>query len=453
VAVVMAPRLRVRWGSIAWGTAALAVAALAAAEGVRLAANQPANRALIFPFGIVLALVAVVGAFARPRATFAAAFFLLGVVRVEPAPTDALFILLILAGVLGGERLRPRVPIPVAVILTSFVTVTMLSLASAISVSVGLRFEAITVYLAVLAVWLTHALKDPTLVRIGIQAYIWCAAISSVVSILALELHPPGASVLLYANERTMGLFKDPNVFAPYLIVPMAILLEEIGRPRLLGWSTRRNIVFLLILMGGLLFAYSRAAWLNFAIVAVVILGVYALRRAGGRVLVRMLAVLAAVGVAALIALVATGQLGLFESRSKLQGYDNTRFQNQAIAISKSTARVFGHGPGQAPLELVQNAHSTYVETLFESGVVGLALLIALFAATLLCALMMCLRDGDVHGVGSAALLGIWSGHLLNSGVVDTLHWRHAWIVAAFIWLGTVTRMKTPTSAARASSP
>jgi O-antigen ligase len=154
--------------------------------------------------------------------------------------------------------------------------------------------------------------------------------------------------------------------------------------------------------------------------------------------------VLVGAGVAALLALVVTGQLSIFESRSKLQGYDNTRFANQALAISKSTARIFGHGPGQAPLELVQSAHSVYVETLFESGVLGIALLVTLFAATLYCALMMCFRDGDVHGVGSAALLGIWAGHLLNSGVVDTLHWRHAWIVAALIWVGSVTRMKSP---------
>ena len=39
---------------------------------------------------------------------------------------------------------------------------------------------------------------------------------------------------------------------------------------------------------------------------------------------------------------------------------------------------------------------------------------------------------------------------VILSGVVDTLHWRHAWIVAAFIWLGSVTRMKTIPGAAGA---
>jgi hypothetical protein len=450
MAITVPRRGRVRPGGIAWGLGAIGVAAAASAGGVHLAGTLSTKLALVVPVALLIGLVAIVGAFARPRTTFAVAFALLAVVRVEPAPTDALFMLLILAGVLGGVRLRPRVPVPIAVLLAAFVAVTLFSLSASVSLSTGLRFEAITVYLAILAVWLTHALQDRDLVQLGVKAYIWCAVASSIVAVAALELHFPGGTVFLYADQRAMGLYKDPNVFAPFLIPPMAILLEEIGRPRLLGWSTRRNVALLLILMGGLVFAYSRAAWLNFAIVSVIVLGVYALRRNGGRPFVRMAAVLVGAGVAALLALVVTGQLSIFESRSKLQGYDNTRFANQALAISKSTARGFGHGPGQAPLELVQSSHSVYVETLFESGVIGIALLLALFAATLVCAIGMCLRDGDVHGVGSAALLGVWAGHLLNSGVIDTLHWRHAWIVAAMIWLGSCMRMKSPVRAAPA---
>ena len=36
--------------------------------------------------------------------------------------------------------------------------------------------------------------------------------------------------------------------------------------------------------------------------------------------------------------------------------------------------------------------------------------------------------------IGSAALLGAWCGLLFNSGVVDTLHWRHRWVVLGLIW-------------------
>jgi MFS family permease len=39
-----------------------------------------------------------------------------------------------------------------------------------------------------------------------------------------------------------------------------------------------------------------------------------------------------------------------------------------------------------------------------------------------------------VNGVGTGALLGIWLGLLLNSFFIDSLHWRHLWIMAALIW-------------------
>ena len=46
----------------------------------------------------------------------------------------------------------------------------------------------------------------------------------------------------------------------------------------------------------------------------------------------------------------------------------------------------------------------------------------------------------DTYGVGSAALLGAWVGALLNGFFVDTLHWRHLWLLAALIWAGSARR-------------
>jgi hypothetical protein len=40
----------------------------------------------------------------------------------------------------------------------------------------------------------------------------------------------------------------------------------------------------------------------------------------------------------------------------------------------------------------------------------------------------------DTHGIASAALLAAWCGILANSVFVDTLHWRHLWLVAGLIW-------------------
>ena len=42
-------------------------------------------------------------------------------------------------------------------------------------------------------------------------------------------------------------------------------------------------------------------------------------------------------------------------------------------------------------------------------------------------------------GIGSTALLAAWAGILANSVFVDTLHWRHLWLVAGLIWAASQT--------------
>jgi len=41
--------------------------------------------------------------------------------------------------------------------------------------------------------------------------------------------------------------------------------------------------------------------------------------------------------------------------------------------------------------------------------------------------------------IGSTALLAAWCGILANSVFVDTLHWRHLWLVAGLIWAASQT--------------
>ena len=45
----------------------------------------------------------------------------------------------------------------------------------------------------------------------------------------------------------------------------------------------------------------------------------------------------------------------------------------------------------------------------------------------------------DTYGIGSAALLAAWCGLLANSVFIDTLHWRHLWLVAGLIWAAQVS--------------
>jgi hypothetical protein len=63
--------------------------------------------------------------------------------------------------------------------------------------------------------------------------------------------------------------------------------------------------------------------------------------------------------------------------------------------------------------------------------------LLALLAVTLALAVRNAVAGRDAYGVGSTAALAGWCGLLANSAFIDTLHWRHLWLVAAVIWVGS----------------
>jgi O-antigen ligase len=94
------------------------------------------------------------------------------------------------------------------------------------------------------------------------------------------------------------------------------------------------------------------------------------------------------------------------------------------------------------------STHSLYVRTLAEQGFLGLFVALALVGATLAFAARNAWRGYDLHGLSSLSLLAAWCGLLANSAFVDTLHWRHLWLVAALIWATTPRRRRAGSSAA-----
>jgi hypothetical protein len=395
--------------------------------------DAPPLAASLAPAALLVCIALVALAYLRPSVVVIAAFALSAIVRVEPAPTDLL--LVIVAGVsLISGRLSIRLPPSVAIALPMLLVVDILSAVNAGSTGRAISYVSISIYLALTAVWLTGAFADATIARRALKAYVIAATVAALVTVMVLELHLPGYSSLVYGDSRAQGLFKDPNVFGPYLVPAAAIVLEEIGRPRLLGWRPRRLFLVFAILGAGVIFAYSRAGWLNFAIAAATVIVITSGRRGGLRAATRAGAAALGCTLVGFALLAATGSLTFFSERSKLEAYDAGRFANQATGLANASVHVLGYGPGQAEETLALSTHSTYVRAAYEQGYLGLAALTALLAATLGVAIRSALRDRDLHGLGSAAMLGALLGGLVNSAFVDTTHWRHLWMVFALIW-------------------
>ncbi len=437
-----------------------AAAVVAAALGLSLALAVALSReALPAPPMIAAAGVAGVAivtlALVRFEAAVSLGLLLLAVVRFQPAPTDAVFAVVIAVAVLSGRFHLRRVPSVVLGLLAALLALNVISTANSIKVGTAASFFSITLYLAVFAVWLAGYVSSR---RHAKQVFVWylaAALISAVLGILAILLPIPGRSTLLFA-DRAQGLFKDPNVFGPFLIPPLLILIEDTVAPRLLTVSRPVKLAGVMLLALGVLFSYSRAAWLDLGVGLMVMLIVLLLRRRSARTAARMLGVLFAAGVIATVVIAATGSGGFLEERAGSHAYDSSRFGAQRAGIALGEDNPIGIGPGQVDVVLPLSTHNLYVRVFAEQGPLGLLVLLALLLVTAGFAARNAVRGGDTHGIGSAALLAAWSGLLVNSPVIDTLHWRHLWIVAALIWAGAArptTRTLRAAGPARRSRP
>jgi O-Antigen ligase len=398
--------------------------------------SMPSQLVVAMPLAAVAAALVFAAASIRPAAAIALAFLLLAVITTEPAPVDLVFTLVIVGSI--GVVPPPALPGFVVVPLVLLVTVTLTSAMNAADTTRALQFTLITLYLVVLAVWLTGVFRVERLTHVAIQAYLVAAAFSGGLAVLALYVGFPGSDNLLYDPFRAKALFRDPNVLAAFLVPAAAILLERFGRGGLRSRRGVLRIVAFALVTGGVIVAYSRAAWLAYAIAMTTVIVVQALRRGGPRAAFRSAALLAAGGAAGLVMLSVTGSLTFFHQRSGLQGYDTDRFDTQSSAFDLMTTHVFGFGPGQTEVELRISTHSLYARTAYEQGLFGLALVAVVLLVTLWCAVVLAARTRVYFGVGTAALLGSWLGLTANSAFIDTLHWRHLWIVAALIWAGYV---------------
>ena len=419
------------------GAAAVAAASLAALAVVltlTLAREPPTTGvALVFGAGLLgsLALATV-----RCDLLVATGVLLLAVVEVEPAPADVVFgVAIAVALVTGGIG---RAPVPAIVWLaTLFVALNLLSAVEVVDTGRAAFYLAITVYMLAFALWLAVYVDSAGRAGLVVSAYVAAAVLSAAFASLALFVSFPGSELLVY-GDRAKGLFKDPLVYAPFLVPPALIVAERAVAPRVSGLRRAFSAGLFATLAVGVLFSYSRAAWLNLAIGVIVMTTVLTLRHGGSKRVLPLVAIVLATGLVAVAAVRVTGSEQLLAQRTQLQRYDEQRFGAQLFGIDQSTRYPLGIGPGQFEVLSPVSAHSVYVRALAEQGLLGLLTLLGLFVATLGIALENVARNRETFGIGSAALLGAWCGLLANSLFVDTLHWRHLWLIAALIWSGAL---------------
>jgi CelD/BcsL family acetyltransferase involved in cellulose biosynthesis/GNAT superfamily N-acetyltransferase len=121
--------------------------------------------------------------------------------------------------------------------------------------------------------------------------------------------------------------------------------------------------------------------------------------------------------------------------RMGIQKYDLNRFEAQITGISMTLDHITGYGPGQyeaavnKALEVKFSAHSLYARVLLENGVPGFLLLMSVIFMLIVRLLRVKKYENDNSSIRSSVLVAAIISIMINSIIVDTLHWRHLWLI------------------------
>jgi O-antigen ligase len=359
------------------------------------------------------------------------------IVMFEPAPCDLLFLVLLPLALWYGYSLMPRqMHFSLYLSLYLLIFANLISLLFVEDITDGIAFFLTTLYLIVFSLLLADIIgrHGKTAVDLMFTAFIIAAVISSAIGILARFNLIPYAE-MFFRDEFSMrikGTFKDPNVFAPFLVAATIVMLGKLLEATRVRLS---QILILGLLVAGILLAFSRGAYIHLLISLVVFTGIHLFiireRKASSR-LITSGVLLLLLGLPGLIwLLIASGLLDFFLARLSLQSYDEDRFGTQAIALAIAMDWPLGIGPGQfTGARFGHAAHSLYLRVFVENGLLGLLGLLLFLGSWISLCFTQILRQSPFRGV-YLVCLSVLIGMLVESAIIDTLHWRHAFFLLA----------------------
>lgn len=363
-------------------------------------------------------------------------FSLSSVVFIEPAPFDILILLLMGIGFFGGYLQVPqhlRVPL---VLLWLFLLQNFISMYVAEEVGQGIKFLFVTTYLLVFWFFLVGIIIhfQASAINSLFFGYVSAAILSSIIGFLTYLRLMPSSEMFMTAG-RIQAFFKDPNVFGPFLIPIALYSILELEKPGTLrkGWWA----AVCMLMSAAIFLSYSRAAWINYVVSLSVLFVLFFRHIKHLRDKVRKLTTILLVSVlfiALYVYLIDIAHVSdMFTERFRLQGYDQERFATQKMAFQSLMTRPFGIGPGQADVTFHLSTHSLYARVFSENGIFGGIVFIIFVGITYVRIVRLAFQKlayDRIFIVCAASLTGI----LVNSFVVDTLHWRHFWILMAIPW-------------------
>ncbi len=362
-------------------------------------------------------------------------------VFIEPSPYEVLSALLVFTCLLAGVTFDRKL-IPLLLLLLLYNLGGAFALIPVIGEEPSRRFILISFYMAITAIIFAMIFSTDCVRRAEIlrRAYIIagvCAGLAGIVGYFK------GIDLLtLYGRAR--GTFKDPNVYGPFMVLPMLFLLQSF----LARGLRLLSVASFLIMAAGLFLSFSRAAWAHMVFSSAMMMALLFITTPSGWFRARLVAfsVMASLAVAGLLlGLLAVGNVGaVFKERASLNQYYDTgesgRFGNQKKSVGELIERPNGYGPLQFRNHFTNDPHQVYLNAFASYGWLGGFSYLALVLITLAIGLrtVFVATPWQPYFI---PVMATFTGVALEGLIIDTDHWRHYYLLLGLVWGFSIATM------------
>lgn len=374
--------------------------------------------------------------------------FLGAFVIFEPAPYDLLLMLVILLWSIFGLRLN-RHFLPMVVLLLLYMVGGIIAVTQnrPYDYSKAFMYMAVTGFLVFSSFFFAAVIAEAPerRYRIVTKAYVAAAVVASLLGIAGYFSLFPGADIFtLY--DRVKGTFQDPNVFGPFLVLPIVLLFQDIFTHPLRQSAVK--MVLLLILLFAVFLAFSRAAW-GMTIFAVLLVSFFSFlnesRQIGRfRIVAYLVAGFLVVALLLTVALSIPEVSSLFADRAQLvEEYDTARygrFARHILGFFMVQENPLGIGPYTFGHLFGEEEHNMWLKGFTAYGWIGGFSYVALVLWTLIAATPLLFKPRPWQAAFQC-VYAVFVGHLLIHNVIDNDHWRHLFLIYGLLW-GTIAAEK-----------
>jgi len=375
---------------------------------------------------------------------------------IEPSPHDGLMVFVALAGVIAGLKFE-RPTLLLMMLLLVWNAAGMVALTRIASDSKAIQYAATTFYMSAAAVLFASLVTTHTMTRLAsLRAGYLASAVIAGLAGIAGHFHLfPGAEMFEEYGGRAMGMFKDPNVYAPYLIWPALFL---VGRILTRGFFPR-DLAMLGIIMSGLFLSFSRGAWGHFLFSAAITVALMVLTAPSIRqrryILMLSIGGMVAVGVLIVLMMVAIPSVhDMFFIRAQaIQDYDvgeGGRFRLQELALNALLDYPLGMGPFEFGRKYGLQQHNVYLQAFIVYGWLGGVTYVVMVISTILIGFRALLvrTPWQLYLITAFAA---FVGEAAEGFIIDTDHWRHFFLLLGLVWglaAATFSTSRVPSGAA-----